>query len=124
MIYAGYLTRGGNTIGFPFADQLKRHKETLLEMILKSGTVERKKRFILEAAYHYPEAIKFEPKEGKIAIMGKEFKQEVSEKISHKTQRYFDKKSFKKKSSTPPGYWSGVIPVGRPGGEKNHKPGE
>lgn len=98
VIYAGYLTRGSNTIGFPFAQQLKRHKETLLEMVLKSGTVERKKRLVLEAAYHYPEAIKFEPKEGKINIMGKEFKQETFEEISHKTQRYFDKKSFKKKA--------------------------
>jgi len=98
VIYAGYLTRGGNTIGFPFADQLKRHKETLLEMVLKSGTVERKKRLVLEAAYHYPEAIKFEPREGKIAIMGKEFKQETSEEISHETRRHFDKKSFKKKA--------------------------
>jgi len=67
-------------------------------MELKSGTVECKKRLILEASYHYPEAIKFEPNEGKIAIIGKEFKQEISEEISHKTQRYFDKKSFRKKA--------------------------
>ncbi|MGD2092935.1 MAG: hypothetical protein PVH61_42625 [Candidatus Aminicenantes bacterium] len=98
VLYAGYLTRGSNTIGFSFAHHLESQKETLLEMVLKSGTIERKKRLVLEAAYHYPEAIKFEPKEGKIAIMGKEFKQESSEEISHETQRYFDKKSFKKKA--------------------------
>lgn len=98
VIYAGYLTRGGNAIGFPFVDHLKRHKEILLEMVLKSGTIERKKRFILSAAYHYPEIIKFEPREGKIVIIGKEFKQETSREISHEAQRYFDKKSFKKRA--------------------------
>jgi hypothetical protein len=98
VIYAGYLTRGGNTIGFPFVDHLKRHKETLLEMVLKSGTIERKKRFILSVDYHYPEVIKFDPLSGKIVIIGKEFKQETTQEISHKTQRYFDNKSFKKKA--------------------------
>lgn len=98
VIYAGYLTRGGNTIGFPFVDHLKRHKETLLEMVLKSGTIERKKRFILSVDYHYPETIKFDPLSGKIAIIGKEFKQESSQEIILETQRYFDKKSFKKRA--------------------------
>jgi hypothetical protein len=98
MIYAGYLSRGGNTIGFPFVDHLKRHNETLLEMVLKSGTVERKNRLVLEAAYYYPKTVKFEPREGKIAIMGKEFKEETSEEISHETRRYFDKHHFKKKA--------------------------
>jgi hypothetical protein len=98
VIYAGYLTRGSNTIGFPFADHLKRHNETWLEMVLKSGTIERRKRFIMSVAYHYPKTVKFEPREGKIAIIGKQFKQETSEEISHETRRYFDKKSFKKKA--------------------------
>jgi hypothetical protein len=98
MIYSGYLTQGPNTIGFPFADHLKRHNETRLEMVLKSGTIERKKRLVLEAAYHYPETVKFEPREGKIAIVGKKFKEETSEEISHETRRFFDKKSFKKKA--------------------------
>lgn len=98
VIYAGYLTRGDNTIGFPFVDHLKRHKEILLEMVLKSGTIERRKRFILSVDYHYPETIKFEPLSGKIAIIGKEFKQESSRETSHETQRYFDKKSFKKRA--------------------------
>ena len=98
VIYAGYLTRGANTIGFPFVDHLKRHNETLLEMVLKSGTIERKKRFILSAAYRYPVTIKFEPLSGEIAIIGKEFMRESSEEISHETQRYFDKKSFKKRA--------------------------
>lgn len=98
VIYAGYLTRGSNTIGFSFADHLKRHNETLLEMVLKSAAIERRKRIILSVAYHYPEVIKFDPLSGKIAIIGKEFKQESSQKISHERQRYFDKKRLKKRA--------------------------
>ncbi len=98
VIYAGYLTRGSNTIGFPFVDHLKKQSESVLEMVLKSGTMERKKRFILSTAYHYPEEVKFDPLSGEIAIIGKEFKQESSREVSHETQRYFDKKNFKKKA--------------------------
>lgn len=98
VIYAGYLTRGSNTIGFPFVDHLKKQSESVLDMVLKSGTMERKKRFILSAAYHYPEEVKFEPLSGEIAIIGNEFKQESSREVSLVTRRYFDKKSFKKKA--------------------------
>jgi hypothetical protein len=98
ILYSGYLTQGSNTIDFPFTHQLKRQNETLLEVVLKSGSIERKKSMVLAAAYQYPESIKFDPWEGKIAIMGKEFKQETSEEVRKKTRRYFDKKHFKKKA--------------------------
>jgi hypothetical protein len=98
ILHSGYLTQGPNVIGFPFTHQLKKQKETLLEMVLKSGSIERKKSMILAAAYHYPRTIKFDPREGKIAFMGKEFKQETAEEIRHETRRYFDKKHFMKKA--------------------------
>jgi hypothetical protein len=97
VIYTGYLSRGSNTIGFSFANLLKSHNETLLEMVLKSATIERRKRIILSVAYHYPKVIKFDPRSGKITIIGKEFKQESSQEIRLEAQCYFDKKSFKKK---------------------------
>jgi hypothetical protein len=98
VIYAGYLTRGSNTIGFPFVDHLKKQSESVLEMVLKSGTIERKKRFILSADYHFPGEVKFDPLSGNTTISGKEFKQESSREVGVETRRYFDKKSLKKKA--------------------------
>jgi len=71
ILYSGYLTQGPNTIGFPFTHQLKNQNETLLEMVLKSGSIERKKSMVLAAAYHYPQTIKFEPWEGEDCHYGK-----------------------------------------------------
>ncbi|UCH97411.1 MAG: hypothetical protein JSV88_11315 [Candidatus Aminicenantes bacterium] len=98
VLYSGYLTQGPNTIGFPFVDGLKKQNETLLEMVLKSGTIERKRTIVLGAAYQYPETIKFEPREGKIAVRGKEFKEETSREISRETRGYYDKKHFLEKA--------------------------
>ncbi|NIM14024.1 MAG: hypothetical protein GTO45_18415 [Candidatus Aminicenantes bacterium] len=101
IIYAGYLKQGPNTIGFPFDDFLEKRKETRLEMVLKSGSIELKKTIVLAAEYHYPEHVKFDPLEGKIAIIGKEFKKETSEETITETQRYFDKKNFVKNAVFP-----------------------
>jgi hypothetical protein len=101
IIYAGYLKQGPNTISFPFDEFLEKRKETRLEMVLKSGSIELKKTIMLGATYQYPDQVKFDPLEGKIAIIDKEFKKETSEETITKTQRYFDKKNFIKKAVVP-----------------------
>jgi hypothetical protein len=101
ILYAGYLKQGPNTIGFPFDDFLARRNETMLEMVLKSGSIELKRNITLAARYHYPEHVKFDPLEGKTAIAGKEFKQETSEETITETRGYFDKKHFLKRAALP-----------------------